>query len=594
MGIPFYFKYLFDNFPNTIHHIHDKLEEISIDNYLIDLNFLIHNVCQKFFPKKENRFDKPKRLLHPKKEEKINISNKMIYSEVCKKIEERVFIIHPRKRIFLSIDGVAGCSKGSQQRQRRFLSIKSKNIEEINQFDSNCISAGTEFMDGLSKYLDIYFKNKINSSYKSIEIIFSNEKVVGEGEHKLIIYIRKNFQQLLNNKETICIDSPDADLLMLALGTHYPYMYVFRNNIYEFIKCKYFLVDISQLRINMLQVIKQNDPPGREDQKRDDIKKENKEEDDKLIDDFLLIGTWFGNDFVHIIHSLEMNTKNMDELLMLYFQNRKLFATGREDEKLIKENIAASREGLNIIIKHNNKYCFNIKFLKSYLYLISKKEIELFKNKSKFIFTDKLLQKFTNEHNVIDFESYRKEYYKTKLYITTQEEKNQFCYQYLKTLIFVIRYYLSGIPDHHFSFQYHYSPFFTDLYEYVCTLRDKDILDFDFNENNKPLSLYEQLISILPIESKHLLPKIFHPLYEVDSEIYDFYPINFDTDIDGVREEYQGKVLLNFVDVQRLKDAYNKIDQSYLTEFEKKRNKIGKVMIYTNENGVVNRKLINN
>lgn len=564
MGIPYLFKYIFCEYPNTIHHINDKLESIKIDNYFIDLNSLIHPCFQKFFPKDENKF-KSKRLLHPKKVDIPIVSNKMIYSEVCKQIEERFFIIQPKKRVYIAIDGIAGCSKGSQQRQRRFLSVKTKNEKNIKQFDSNCISAGTEFMDGLSRYLDIFFKNKKNTVWKNIEIIFSNEKVVGEGEHKLIIYIRKNFQELLKNKETVCIDSPDADLLMLSLGTHYPYMYVFRNNIYEFIKCKYFLVDITQLRINMIQVIKQNDSSFQ--------KEENNEEDDKLIDDFLLIGIWFGNDFVHIIHSLEMNTQNMNELLILYFQNR----------KLIKKNI---------IIKHNNKYCFNIKFLKAYLYLISKKEIELFKNKSKFIFTDKLLQKFTNENNIIDFDSYRQEYYKTKLYITTQEEKYQFCYQYLKTLIFVIRYYLSDIPDYYFSFQYHYSPFFTDLYEYVSTLKE-NILDFDFNENNKPLSLYEQLISILPIESKHLLPKIFHPLYDVDSEIYDFYPINFDIDIDGVREEYQGKVLLNFIDIKRLKEAYNKIDQSYLTEIEKKRNKLGKVMIYTNENGIVNRKLIN-
>ena len=109
----------------------------------------------------------------------------MIYSELCKEIEKRVFIIRPKKRIYIAIDGIPGCAKGSQQRQRRFLSVKSKTEEEIKEFDTNGISIGTEFMDGLSRYLDYFFKGKIekNTYWKNLEIIFSNDKVVGEGEH---------------------------------------------------------------------------------------------------------------------------------------------------------------------------------------------------------------------------------------------------------------------------------------------------------------------------------------------------------------------------------------------------------------------------
>ena len=43
---------------------------------------------------------------------------------------------------------------------------------------------------------------------------FSNEKVPGEGEHKIIDYIRKN-----NPYDSYCIYGADADLFMLSLSS---------------------------------------------------------------------------------------------------------------------------------------------------------------------------------------------------------------------------------------------------------------------------------------------------------------------------------------------------------------------------------------
>lgn len=564
MGIPFFFKYIFDNCGSVVHHLNGKLQ-LPIDHFFMDLNSLIHPVCQRFFPKKEeNKFSKPKRLLHSKQEEKkIPISNKMIFSELCKEIEKRVFIIQPKKTIYIAIDGVAGISKGSQQRQRRALSVKSKSEEEIKEFDTNCISAGTQFMEELSRYLDYYFKGKIskNSYWKNLKIIFSNDKVVGEGEIKLINWIRINFDIFLRNKENIVIDSPDADLLMLAMGTHYPHIYVFRDNIYKNIDCKHFLVDISKLRHSLICEINNNDQSE---------KKDEKEEDNDLIIDFLFIEFFFGNDFFHSIGSIEMNKNNMDDILRIYFQARQIFP-GR----IIKS--------IDLTI--------NVKFLKIFLNLLAKEEINLIHNKSKFGYVNPLLQRNTNE-NGIDLKQYREDYFKEKLFIDQKKDKDQYCNEYLKSLIFVLRYYLRGIPDYHFSFKYHYSPFFSDLYEYILNIKE-DTIDFKF-ENNKPLSLYEQLVAILPVESKNLIPKQLHCLYEIDSDIYDFYPSNFKIDLDGKKDDYLGIVCLPFIDVKRLKEAYSKIDLKNLTEFERKRNYFGKVMIYEfdKEKNSVNRNFL--
>ena len=105
-----------------------------------------------------------------------------------------------------------------------------------------------------------------------------------------------------------------------------------------------------------------------------------------------------------------------------------------------------------------------------------------------------------------------------KNYILLQREKINIVINILKTLAFILRYYLKELPDYHYIFKYHYSPFFTDLYNYVYTVNEFEI-DYKFI-NNKPICLYEQLLSILPPESKNLIPKQFHSLYETEFRNY--------------------------------------------------------------------------
>ena len=40
-----------------------------------------------------------------------------------------------------------------------------------------------------------------------------------------------------------------------------------------------------------------------------------------------------------------------------------------------------------------------------------------------------------------------------------------------------------------------------------------------------------------------------------NSEIIDFFPINFNIDLEGKKEDYLGVVCFPFVDIKRLKDA---------------------------------------
>lgn len=60
------------------------------------------------------------------------------------------------------------------------------------QFDSNCITPGTEFMAALSDHLRYFVRMKIrdDASWQRVRVIFSGHEVPGEGEHKIMAYIR--------------------------------------------------------------------------------------------------------------------------------------------------------------------------------------------------------------------------------------------------------------------------------------------------------------------------------------------------------------------------------------------------------------------
>jgi 5'-3' exonuclease len=173
-----------------------------------------------------------------------------------------------------------------------------------------------------------------------------------------------------------------------------------------------------------------------------------------------------------------------------------------------------------------------------------------------------------------DFEKHRNLYYSKKL---SDKEIKDVCYEYFRGILFVLRYYLVSIPDYHWTYKFHKSPYFKELSEHINSISDNFIFT-----NNDPLTPFEQLLAVLPPKSCKLLPVQFRTLMlQKDSPIIEFYPEEFSVDIDGKKYEYEGHVILPFIDVSKLKENYQKIVNKFpLNEEEIKRNKIGKVGRY--------------
>mmetsp|Transcript_28175 Transcript_28175/g.84760 ORF Transcript_28175/g.84760 Transcript_28175/m.84760 type:complete len:1539 (+) Transcript_28175:214-4830(+) len=145
-------------------------------------------------------------------------------------------IVRPKKLLFLAVDGVAPRAKLNQQRSRRFgaaketkaakdeATVHGEAVDDLNPFDRNCITPGTAFMARIGEKLRGYIRQKMarDPAWSRLAVVFSGADVPGEGEHKIMQYIRSHRDVTSNEPTRHCMYGNDADLIMLALATHEP------------------------------------------------------------------------------------------------------------------------------------------------------------------------------------------------------------------------------------------------------------------------------------------------------------------------------------------------------------------------------------
>ena len=89
-------------------------------------------------------------------------------------------------------------------------------------------------MEKLTRQLKYFINKKVteDSNWKDIQVVLSGHEVPGEGEHKIMEYIRNaKAQTNYNSNVRHCLYGLDADLIMLGLLSHDPHFALLREEV---------------------------------------------------------------------------------------------------------------------------------------------------------------------------------------------------------------------------------------------------------------------------------------------------------------------------------------------------------------------------
>ncbi|KAG8878601.1 hypothetical protein FRB98_006038, partial [Tulasnella sp. 332] len=289
----------------------------EFDNLYLDFNSIIHN-CS-----------------HPNDEDAhFRLTEAQIFTAIFAYVDHLFGKIKPKKIFFMAVDGVAPRAKMNQQRSRRFRTAKEaretrekalrngEKLPDAKAFDSNCITPGTPFMARLSEQLRYFVNKKISedADWRDIQVVLSGHDVPGEGEHKIMEFIRlSKAQPDYNPNVRHCLYGLDADLIMLGLLSHDPHFCLLREEV-KFGPARkksksgldaqnFFLLHLSLLR-EYLDL--EFHSLAASEELHFDYSLE------RILDDFTLLAIFVGNDFLPHLPDFHIHENALERLFEIY------------------------------------------------------------------------------------------------------------------------------------------------------------------------------------------------------------------------------------------------------------------------------------
>ncbi|TKC39580.1 hypothetical protein EI555_002323, partial [Monodon monoceros] len=573
MGVPKFYRWISERYP-CLSEVVKEHQIPEFDNLYLDMNGIIHQ-CS-----------------HPNDDDvHFRISDDKIFTDIFHYLEVLFRIIKPRKVFFMAVDGVAPRAKMNQQRGRRFRSAKEaedkikKAIEKGEtlpteaRFDSNCITPGTEFMARLHEHLKYFVNMKISTdkSWQGVTIYFSGHETPGEGEHKIMEFIRSEKAKPDHDPNTRhCLYGLDADLIMLGLTSHEAHFSLLREEVRFGGKKTQRVCAPEETTFHLLHLSLMREYIDYEFSALKD-KITFKYDIERIIDDWILMGFLVGNDFIPHLPHLHINH---DALPLLYgtyitilpelggYINESGHLNLPRFEKYLVKLSDFDREHFSEVFvdlkwfesKVGNKYlneAAGVAAEEAKNYKEKKKSkgqensicwAALDKNGEEVVTSKDNLEDETEDDDLFEteFRQYKRTYYMTKMGVDVVSE-------YVFANAFTLKFY-----------PYHYAPFLSDI-------RNISTLKIHF-ELGKPFKPFEQLLAVLPAASKNLLPTCYqHLMTNEDSPIIEYYPPDFKTDLNGKQQEWEAVVLIPFIDEKRLLEAMETCNHSLKKE-ERKRN----------------------
>lgn len=682
MGVPAFFRWLSRKYPSVVvDAVEEKPRDVNgtrvpvnvtgpnpnnqeFDNLYLDMNGIIHPCTH------------PEDRPAPKNEDEM-------FALIFEYIDRLFAIVRPRRLLYMAIDGVAPRAKMNQQRSRRFRASKEAaeklaQIDEVRSrlekegiplppkkdegehFDSNCITPGTPFMARLADALRYYVHMRLNNDpgWAKIEVILSDANVPGEGEHKIMDFIRRQRASPSHDPNTVhCLCGADADLIMLGLATHEANFNIIREEFvpnqqrpcelcgqygHELKDCQGLAQDeAAECQANPMQketnFIFIRIPVLREYLERE-LQMPNSPIPfnlERAIDDWVFMCFFVGNDFLPHLPSLEIRENAIDRLIKLYKDmvakmggyltdsgnvhmervqmildglgevEDEIFKTRQQKEVAYRKRLKMQRKRErsasapsfvpspgSLIAPHANGPAFYSGADTRQMARDARIEAMEYTRASQRLnsmllpvgesneFKRKAESESDSDEEPFDevrlWESgWKERYYKSKFDVSGEDIafRHKVAWAYVEGLCWVLKYYYQGCASWDWYFPYHYAPFASDF-----TTVSKFVPDF--SAPTEPFKPLQQLMSVFPAASRKHLPESWqHLMTDIDSPIIDFYPDDFQIDLNGKKYAWQGVALLPFVDEKRLLETLSTVEWK-LNSAEKERNSRGPDRIF--------------
>ena len=445
MGIPSYFSHILKNYSITKKY---KNQDSNNNLLFLDCNSFIYDAINA----------------------DIKMTNENIFKFVVDRILYFICLLSP-KQTYIAFDGVVPMAKMKQQRERRFKSHILKTLDKDNKpigFDTCQITPGTDFMNQLDHYLQVFVNNR-----KDLNIVFSGSNNYGEGEHKIFQYIRKTDV----SSDTIYIYGLDADLIILSLGhlQYCPNIYLIRED---------FNNELIELDIKSLQLcIHKEFNPNKSPQ--------------VASNDYITLSFLLGNDFLPHSPILNIRTKGIEHILWCY--KRVLTTNNKTLSSKSIINWSFFKE------LSNQLSCNEFDYLKQEVSFREKQQLKKMNEKQKpDIMNIPMINQDHERLLRIDDANWNHRYYQILFNEEYVDECfiQRVCVSYMEGLQWCLAYYSDECIDTEWYYPYAYPPLFSDLIKYIpiqqCNLFPNKVQTIK--------TQLEQLCIVLPPSSYNLLP----------------------------------------------------------------------------------------
>lgn len=589
MGIPFYFGEIIAKSPINKRYsiVADTLKK-PCSRFFLDFNSIIHPCSAQV-------------VARLGKEQEVNDQlYRTIFNNIADYTLKLIDIAQPSELVYIAIDGVAPRAKMHQQRKRRFLSaqrniaissFKAKHNIPDTKWDSNAITPGTDFMKKLDTYLTTHLNDVIKSKYPSLQqFIVSGSSEAGEGEHKMMHYIKKHNQDL---NACDVVYGLDADLIMLSLTTEGSDIVLMRESqdfgkMQSANKVPFKYLDINHLRDGIIDTMDKHmyvDNVEGVGQGTHTM---------SLVNDYVFLCYLLGNDFIPSLSFLKIKEGAVDVLIDCY-----------------KEAMSQLDASPQIINKEGHECSINLEALIAFMTAIKSKEDDLmhqamenynnavprpYKNFNTIIHNIKthnphLTQKEVQERAVrefsMDLEEYalrnkfmveivptkdkkwRNTYYHYIFGSNSIETIKQACSKYIEGMLWTTNYYFDQSSSQEWYYHHHYAPCASDLVKFLMSQTQKtlDAMKNNLQNNdahNKHNTHQEltydpqhlQLLLVLPPQSKNLLPEHLQSIMtDISYGCLHYYPKDFRVMTFLKNKMWECNPLVPNIDVELVKDA---------------------------------------